>query len=273
MQQVPFLLIISLGMTMSILTKGIDLSIGAVLALSSCIAAYFIKDGHIAAGVICGLLTGLALGFVNGILIAKVRLIPFIATYTMNMVIRGMAYLFMGGMLFHSFSPSFRSIAVGNAGPFSNLVIISLLILGILYFMLKRTIFGRNVYAIGMNEEAVRLTGVDTEKIIIIIYTINGLLAAITGLLYIARLNAAEATIANDFTIKMMAAVLIGGTPFIGGRGGVERTFIGILIMMFLANGMNLNGVSSLLQESVFGFAIIVSLYINKLGDKLALSR
>jgi ribose transport system permease protein len=270
MQQVPFLLILALSMTQAILTKGIDLSISAVLSFSSCIAAYFIKDGNIAIGIIVGLFIGLCIGFINGILIAKIRLIPFIATYTMDMVVRGCSYLFMGGLLFHSFGDSFRRIATGNIGPFSNLMLISLLILGVFLFILTRTTFGRNVYAIGMNERAAKLSGVNTDRILIIIYTVNGLLAAITGLLYIARLNAAESTIGNGFTINMMAAVLIGGTPFAGGKGGVGRTFIGVLIMMLLANGMNLNGVSSLLQETVFGLTIIISLYINKLGDKLA---
>lgn len=269
MQQMPFLLIISMGMTLSILTKGIDLSIGSNLALSSCIAAYFIKGGNIAMGVGAALFVGILIGAANGLLITKAKLVPFITTYTMDMVVRGLAYLFMGGTLFFGFSGSFRSIAVGGVGPVSNLIIIALFLFAVLLFILKKTTFGRSVYAIGFNRNATELSGINTDKIIFAVYAINGLLAAVTGLLYIARLNAAESTIGTDFTMKMMAATLIGGTPFSGGKGGVEKTILGVLIMMFLANGMNLIGVSSLLQNAVFGTIIIISLVIDKLGTKL----
>lgn len=269
MQQVPFLLIISIGMTMAILTKGIDLSIGATLALSSCIAAYFINDGNIFLGIVVGLMVGLAVGCVNGLLITKVKLVPFIATYTMNMVVRGLTYLFMGGMLYYGFDPRFRTLATGDVLGISNVIIFAMLIFLVLLFVLKKTTFGRNVYSIGLNKEATKLSGINTDKVLISVYAINGLLAAITGILYIARLNAAEGTIGDGFTIRLMAATLIGGTPFSGGRGGIERTLLGVLIMMFLANGMNLNGISSLWQEAVFGGVIILSLIINKIGEKV----
>ncbi len=268
MQQMPFLLIISIGMTMAILTKGIDLSIGATLALSSCIGAFFIKDGNILMGVIFALMIGLAIGFMNGFLITKVQLVPFIATYTMNMVVRGLTYLFMGGLLYYRFDKGFRKIATGSIGPFSNLFIIALAIFLTILFLLKKTTFGASVYSIGMNRNATQLTGVHTDRKIIVVYTLNGLLAAITGILYIARLNAAESTIGTDFTIKMIAATLIGGTPFSGGKGGIERTLIGVAIMMVISNGLNINGVSSLWQEVVFGVVIIISLFIDKLGEK-----
>lgn len=269
MQQMPFLLIIGIGMTMAILTKGIDLSIGATLALSSCVGAYFIKDGKDATGVAVALAIGIAVGLINGLLITKIKLVPFIATYTMNMVVRGLAYLFMGGLLYYGFSDKFRSIAVNNLGPFSNLFIISFIVFFILLFILKKTTFGMSVYSIGMNRYATKLSGINTDAVLITVYTINGLLAAITGLLYIARLNAAESTIGTDFTIKMMAATLIGGTPFTGGKGGIERTMIGVAIMMVISNGLNIKGVSSLWQDAVFGAVIVISLFINKLGEKL----
>lgn len=269
MQQVPFLLIIAMGMTMAILTKGIDLSIGSNLALTSCVAAYFLQNGNNYLGVFLAIVIGVTIGLFNGILITKVHLVPFIATYTMNMVVRGMAYLFTGGLLFYGFDEKFRAIACRGIGGISNLFIIAMLIFVILLFILKKTTFGRNVYSIGFNKNATSLSGINTDKILIKIYAINGLLAAITGLLYMARLNAAESTIGNDFTIKMMAATLIGGTPFSGGRGGIERTIIGVFIMMFLTNGMNLNNVSSLWQEAAFGFVIIISLLINKIGEKI----
>lgn len=270
MQQSPFLLIISMGMTLSILTKGIDLSIGSNLALSSCVAAFVIKSGNIAGGILTALVIGLTIGAVNGFLITKARLVPFITTYTMDMVVRGIVYLIMGGSLVFGFSKSFCSIATGSVGPVSNLLIISLSLFLILLFALKKTTYGRNVYAVGCNINATKLSGVNTDNVIFSVYVIDGLLAAVTGLLYIARLNAAESTIGGDFTMEMMAATLIGGTPFTGGKGGIERTLLGVLIMMFIENGMNLNGVSSQLQEAVFGVFIIVSLIIDKVGSKYA---
>ena len=269
MQQLPFLLIISMGMTMAIITKGIDLSIGSILALSSCVGAYFLQKGQDLTGVLAALLIGLALGMMNGLLITKVHLIPFIATYSMNLVVRGLAYLFMGGLLYYGFSDRFRSLATGSFAGISNLLIISMVLFFALLFVLKRTVFGRNVYAMGFNRNATTLSGINTDRVLISIYTVNGLLAAVTGLLYISRLNAAESTIGNDFTLKMIAATLIGGTPFSGGKGGIEKTIVGVLIMMFLTNGMNLNRVSSLWQDAVFGAVIVLSLLINKLGEKM----
>ena len=265
MQQLPFLLIIS----MAIITKGIDLSIGSILALSSCVGAYFLQKGQDLTGVLAALLIGLALGMMNGLLITKVHLIPFIATYSMNLVVRGLAYLFMGGLLYYGFSDRFRSLATGSFAGISNLLIISMVLFFALLFVLKRTVFGRNVYAMGFNRNATTLSGINTDRVLISIYTVNGLLAAVTGLLYISRLNAAESTIGNDFTLKMIAATLIGGTPFSGGKGGIEKTIVGVLIMMFLTNGMNLNRVSSLWQDAVFGAVIVLSLLINKLGEKM----
>ncbi|TQI66596.1 ABC transporter permease [Clostridium sp. KNHs216] len=268
MQQMPFMLIISMGMTLAILTKGIDLSIASNLALSSCVAAYFIKDGKVFLGILAAVVIGALVGAVNGMLITKARLEPFIATYTMDMVVRGLAYLFMSGTLFYGFSAGFCSIATGSVGPVSNLLIVSLLLFAVLFFALRKTTYGRSVYAIGCNINATRLSGINTGGVVFSIYVINGLLAAVTGLLYIARLNAAESTIGSDFTMQMMAATLIGGTSFSGGKGGIERTLLGVLIMVFIANGMNLNGVSSLLQDAVFGVFIVISLVIDKFGSK-----
>lgn len=268
MQQSPLLLIISMGMTLSILTKGIDLSIGSNLALSSCIAAFFIKNGNVVGGILAALLVGALIGAANGFLITKTRLVPFITTYTMDMVVRGIVYLLMSGSLIFGFSNGFRKIATGNIGPFSNLLVISLVLFLLLLFMLKKTTYGRNVYAVGCNITATELSGVKTDNVIFSVYAIDGLLAAVAGLLYIARLNAAESTIGSDFTMQMMAATLIGGTPFSGGKGGIERTLLGVLIMTFIADGMNLNGVSSQLQEAVFGVFIIISLVVDKFGSK-----
>lgn len=272
MQQIPMLLIISIGMTLSILTKGIDLSIGSNLALTSCVAASLIVKGQDFLGIVAGLALGTLIGALNGILITKVHLAPFIATYSMDLVTRGLAQLFMGGALIYGFSDRFCRIATGDVGPLSNLMVIAFLLFAVLFFLLNNTTFGRNVYAIGNNEQATCLSGIQTDWVLISVYAINGFLAAVAGLLYISRLNAAEASIGADFTMKMMAATLIGGTPFCGGKGGIGRTLVGVCIMMFITNGMNLNAISSNWQDAVFGAVIVISLFIGLIGDKITKS-
>lgn len=272
-KQLPFLLIISLGMTMAILTNGIDLSIGSTLALSSCVASYFLVKNQDALGILVAIVISCVIGFINGILITKIHLVPFIATYSMNLVARGLTYLFMGGMMYYGFSERFCNLAAGSLLGIPNLILIAGLVFFAMLFMMKKTVFGRNLYCVGSNLTATNLSGINTDRILITVYTLNGLLAGITGLLYISRLNAAESTIGQDFTLKMIAATLIGGTRFGGGKGGIVRTLIGVLTMMFLTNAMNLNKVSSLWQDAVFGLVIILSLFIDLLGDKIMNSK
>lgn len=268
-QQAPFLMILSFGMTLAIITNGIDISMSSILALSSCLAAYFIKNGNIALGIIIGLATGAFLGSLNGILITKVGLSPFIATYGIDWISRGLAYVFMGGAMIYEFSDNFRIIGTGTIMGVSNLVFIAVVIFGVILFALKKGTYGRNIYSIGNNVKATKLSGVNTDKILISVYTINGLLAAIAGILYIARLNAAEAVIGDKFTMNSMAATLIGGTSFGGGKGGVGGTVIGVLIMVFITNGMNILGVSSLWQDIVFGAIILFSIILEKVSSNI----
>lgn len=270
-QQAPFLMLISIGMTLSILTKGIDVSVGAVVALTSCLAAYFIKNGNIVTGIMVALFVGIVCGAMNGILITKVKLPPFIATYGMDWVVRGIAYIFMGGAMISGFSESFRVIATGKVMGLSNLVIIAVIIVAILIFVTKKTIYGRELYATGTNPNAARLSGINTDRIIVSVYTIGGLMAAVAGLLYIARLNGAEAVIGTGFALQAMAATLIGGTTFQGGKGGIGNTVIGVLIMVFITNGMNLLGVSNLLQDGVIGLIIIFSAVLEKVSQNMML--
>jgi len=269
-QQAPFLMIISFGMTLSIITKGIELSMGSVLALSSCLAAAIIKAGHLPLGIAVALLVGFAIGTCNGLLITKVGLSPFIATYTVDWVTRGAAYTFMGGMLIYDFEPAFRWIGTGHVFGISNLVIFAVVIFAVLAVVTKRTVLGRNIYSIGFNPAATRLTGINTDRIIILVYAVNGLMAAVTGLLYISRLNAAESIIGQDFNLKAIAATLIGGTTFGGGRGSVFHTVVGTVIMVLITNGINLMGISSLWQDAFLGCIIFFAVVLDKIGQKFS---
>jgi ribose transport system permease protein len=264
MVQVPFVLIYSFGMTIAVLTGGLDLSLGSVAAFSTCAAAFLLIRGQIVAGVVTCLLIGAILGMLNGLLITKAKVNPFIATYGMDWVIRGAVYIMMHGAMIYHFSSSFRNIADGSVFGVSNLVIIAVVVLVILLFVFQKTVFGRNVYMAGANISVTHLTGVNTDLIIIIVYMISGALASTAGLLYVARLDCAEAFLGKDFSLQALAATLIGGTSLQGGKGGLSNTVVGVFIIVFLMNCLNILKVSSLWQGVVFGAVIVISALLQR---------
>lgn len=257
--QAPFVLIYSFGMTLVIITGGLDLSQGSVAAFSSCVASFLLINGQVFLGLIVGLVVGAFIGLLNGILITKTKISPFIATYGMDWVTRGAVHIMMGGVTIYGFNMNFKSIAIGSFLGLSNMLFIAVVIFLILLFVLRKTVFGRNVYMTGANINVTRLTGVKTNLIIIIVYMISGVLASIAGLLYVARLDAAEAFLGKDFGLMAIAATLIGGTSLQGGKGGVGNTVIGVLIMVFLTNALNVLKVSNLWQDAVFGIIIVIA--------------
>lgn len=268
--QAPFIMIYSFGMTLTIITGGLDLSMGSVAAFSTCAAAFLIIRGYTFAGVLACLLIGAFFGIVNGLLITKAKVSPFIATYGMEWVIRGAVYIMMSGAMIYHFSEEFKMIANGTLFGISNLIYITVAIFIILMFVFERTVFGRNVYMTGANINVTRLTGVNTDFIIIIVYMVSGILAAAAGLLYVARLDAAEAFLGKDFALMALAAALIGGTSLQGGKGGVGNTVIGVLVMVFLMNALNVLKVSTLWQDAVFGMVIIVSSVLERARQNYA---
>jgi len=270
-QQIPYHSLMAFGMTIAILTKGIDLSIGANMALSGCVAGYFITNGQILPGVALGLLTGVVIGLLNGIMITAIKVPPFIATYCMDWIVKGVAYVLMGGMTFSAFPDAFRSICTGDLFGVPNLLWILLLIFVLLVLLLFKTTYGRNIYMIGNNKEAAQLSGVNTDMIICSVYVLNGVLASIAGLLTIARMNAADAVYAEGWSIKLIAAVLIGGTPMLGGKGSVGRTLVGVISITIINNCLNLLNVSSLWQQFVIGMVIMLSIFVTLVSDKLSI--
>lgn len=257
--QAPFIMIYTFGMTLTLITGGLDLSIGSIAAFSTCAAAFLIIRGHIIEGVIVCLAIGAFFGLINGLLITKAKVNPFIATYGMDWVIRGGVYIMMGGAMIYHFSDSFKKIADGSLFGISNLIYISAAIFLILLFVFRKTVFGRNVYMTGANVNVSRLTGVNTDLIIIIVYIISGTLAATAGLLYVARLDTAEPFLGKSFALMALAAALIGGASLSGGKGGVGNAVIGVLTIVFLTNSLNLLRISTLWQDAVFGLVIILS--------------
>lgn len=264
MIQAPFVLIYSFGMTLTVITGGMDLSLGSIAAFSTCAAAFLIIKGHIVLGLLVCLLIGAVLGILNGVLITKAKVTPFIATYGMDWVIRGAVYIMMNGAMIYHFSADFKRIADGSVLGVSNLVIIAVGILLVLLFIFQKTVFGRNVYMTGANSRVTRLTGVNTDAIISLVYMTSGVLASAAGLLYVARLDCAESFLGRGFGLTALAATLIGGTSLLGGKGGVGNTVIGVLVIVFLMNCLNVLKVSSLWQDAVFGLVIVVSALLER---------
>lgn len=262
-QQVPFLMVLSIGMTIAIILKGVDLSIGSVLALSSCIAALILQaTGNVVLCIASGLAVGILCGLINGIMIAEVGVSAYIATYTMQWIAKGIAYVLLGGGQVYNLDTRFRNIFVG--WPYM-LLTIALVLALILLFVMNRTIWGRNVYVVGNNPKAARMAGVSVVKTYVICYTLIGFLASLTGLMYIANLNAAEPVIGDNFPIRAIAASLIGGASFGGGQGNIYNALIGSCIMIVLTNGLLQLGVSSYWQQAAIGFVIVLSIIFERI--------
>jgi ribose transport system permease protein len=269
-QQAPFMILMSFGMTLAIITKGIDKSMGSVLVLSSVLCANFIKDGQFALGIFLALAIGLLCGLASGLLITRIGVAPFIATYGVEWVAIGMAFVYTGGVYIYDFPMEFRELVIGKSFGIPNVALITLIIFAALHFLMRKTIFGRRVYMAGNNFNATALSGINAKNVVTIVYVVNGLLSAITGILYMARLNAADPGISTTFTLDSIAASLIGGTSFGGGKGSVASTIIGALIIVFIRNGMNIWGIHTTWQQTAVGFIIIFSIFLEYATQKMA---
>ena len=259
-EQTAIVAIIAVGMTFVIITAGIDLSVGSVLAFSGIVMASALQAGApLVLGLAAGLGAGLVCGLVNGLLITGGRLPPFIATLGMMSVARGAALMFTEGRPVSGFSESFRIIATGEVLgiPFPVIVMVAVYILA--HVVLTRTKLGRYTYAIGGNEEATLLSGVSVKIYKTTVYGICGMLSGLAAIILTARLNSAQPIAGIMYELDAIAATVIGGTSLMGGEGNVFGTLIGALIMGVLRNGLNLLGISSFAQQIVIGSVIIVA--------------
>jgi ribose transport system permease protein len=270
LRQAAILNILGIGMTLVILTGGIDLSNGAVLALSSCVSALYLKgEGSMAIGIVIALCIGLGCGSINGLMVAKVFIPPFIITYAMMFFARGLAYIVLKGKIIYGFSKPFRFLGAGYLVMIPMPIVLSAVILLLFYFLLRYTSFGADLYALGSDEESSRLSGIKTQNRIICVYALSGLLSSFAGIVYMSRLNAAEPVIGESFPLDAIAAVVIGGTRLEGGEGGVIGTVIGALIITVIINGMNLLGIPSLLQSFILGGIILTMIASQYFGGEL----
>jgi ribose transport system permease protein len=267
-QQIAVIAIVALGSTFVIISGGIDLSVGSVLALSSAVFAIAFAQAHLPLplAILGGLLAGVVAGIVNGLLITFGRLPPFIATLAMLSVARGLVLVVTDGRPISGFPPEFRVITEGTLlfdVPLSLGLMLALFVLGAI--ALRNTVFGRATYAVGGNEEVARLSGVRVVRTKLGVYALSGLFAAVGGLVLTSRLNSAQPVAGQGLELDVIAAVVIGGASLSGGEGGAFRTLLGALVIGVLRNGLNLVNVSSFWQQVAVGAVIAAAVMTDTL--------
>ncbi|MFH0881929.1 MAG: ribose ABC transporter permease [bacterium] len=256
--------IIAVGMTFVIITAGIDLSVGSILAFTGVVTASALQAGvPEPIALLLAIVVGFLCGSVNGILITRGNLPPFISTLGMMSVARGAALLWTKGRPISGFSEGFRFLATGTMLGIPSPVVIMLIVYALAHFVLTRTKLGRYTYAIGGNEEAAILSGVNVKYYKTLVYGICGMLSGVAAIILTARLNSAQPIAGIMYELDAIAATVIGGTSLMGGEGRVLGTLIGALIMGVLRNGLNLLGVSSFVQQTVIGLVIIIAVLID----------
>lgn len=254
--------LIAFGMTCIILTGGIDLSVGSILALTSIICAHSIKLGISApVAMILALVFGILLGLISGLMVAKSRLQPFIATLITMTAYRGLTMIFSEGRPISGLGDNFVLNQLGK-GVFLTIPVpvwVLFVFFLIFLFVLRKTILGRQIYATGSNEKAAALAGINTNKVKIIVYALSGFMAALAGLILVSRLGSAQPTLGVGYELDAIAAVALGGTSMLGGRGRISGTLIGVLIIAVLNNGLNIIGVSSYYQDVIKALVIFLA--------------
>lgn len=271
LEQVSVNGIMAIGMTLVIITAGIDLSVGSVLALSAVVATSFAEvndngqpEHSLLAPVGIGMLVGLGCGAINGILIAKRRLAPFIVTLGMMTVARGFALVYTKGRPVINLSDGYDQIGGGSIGgvPYPAVIFFVVVLLGI--FLLHYTRFGRYVYAVGGNELAAKVSGVNTDRILIGVYAFTGTLAGVAGIVDSSRVMSGAPAAGQGYELDAIAAVVIGGTSLSGGIGSIAGTIVGVLIIGVMSNGLDLLNVPSYWQSIAKGLIIIGAVMLDK---------
>ncbi|HNP21740.1 MAG TPA: ribose ABC transporter permease [Panacibacter sp.] len=280
MRQISVNICISVGMTLVVLTAGIDLSVGSVLALCGAITAGLLKNGialpsqnlyigfTIMGAVLAGLLAGSLLGWFNGWAITRFKVPPFVATLAMLTIARGLTMLWTKGFPITGLNESFAYLGTGWIIGIPLPVWISGFVVFVAVIITNKTRLGRYIYAIGGNENAATLSGINIKKIKVIVYSIAGVLAAVGGILVTSRLDAAQPNAGTGYELDSIAAVVIGGTSLSGGRGTVLGTVLGAIIIGVLNNGLVLLNVSPFWQQVVKGFVILIAVIIDKANSK-----
>ncbi|ALF55714.1 ribose ABC transporter permease [Nostoc piscinale CENA21] len=266
LRQASINIVLATGMTFVILTGGIDLSVGSILAVSAVVAVLVSLIpvlGWLA--VPAALLTGLCLGLVNGALITFLDVPPFIVTLGSLTALRGAAYLVANGTTVINRNINFAWVGNSYVGPLPWLVILALLTVAVSWFVLRQTVLGVQIYAVGGNERAARLTGIKVNRVLLFVYGVSGLLAGLAGVMSASRLYSATGMLGQGYELDAIAAVILGGTSFTGGIGTIGGTLLGALIIAVLNNGLTLLNMSYFWQLVVKGLVIIAAVMIDRL--------
>jgi ribose transport system permease protein len=269
LRQTALLFLIASGLTLVILTAGLDLSVGANVALSACLSASVIKaTGSPALGFLTGIGSGAAIGLANGLLVTALRIPSFIATYGMLWILSGLTYYYMAGETIHGFPPSFRQLGSGYLLGIPMPVYVMVVFWSLGAWFLQRTVWGQQIYAVGANPVAARLSGIPVQRRLMLVYVVSGAMAGLASLIILARINSAQGDIGETLTLPAIAAVLIGGTSLFGGSGTVGGTLIGALILTLVVNGMNLLQINASWQPLVTGVIVVLAVWIDTLTPR-----
>jgi ribose transport system permease protein len=268
---IPALLVMSIGMTFVLIIAGIDLSVGSVLALSAAATTAAILQWHwnVAAASLLGLATGLVCGTVTGAVSVAWRLPSFIVSLGMLEAVRGGAYLVTNSRTQYV-GDAISGLAAPWLGGISVAFVLAVVLVIVAHVVLTRTVFGRHVVGIGTNEEAMRLAGIDSRPVRIIVFALTGLMAGLAGLMTAARLEAADPNAGVGIELQVIAAVVIGGTSLMGGRGSVINTFFGVLIIAVLEAGLIQVGANEPSKRIITGAVIVVAVIIDTLRQRRA---
>ncbi|MBB3930136.1 ribose/xylose/arabinose/galactoside ABC-type transport system permease subunit [Kaistia hirudinis] len=259
------LIISASAMTVVMIARGLDLSVGSVLAASSVVAATLAVQGvPLPLAFLAAILLGCLIGFANGAIIVKMRVSPIIVTLGALNIARGLAYLITPSAILVGLPRNWGSIGTSSIGPFPMPILLAVLVVAIYAFVTRRTKFGKHIYAVGGNEEAARLSGVNVERTLITLYVLSGAMAALAGLVLSTRVGSGDPNIGVGFELEVIAAVIIGGTSLSGGEGRILGTVIGAVIVGVLSNGLNLSGVEPFWQYVAQGVVLIAAVVVDK---------
>lgn len=272
LQQVTVIAVIALGINMVIFTGGIDISVGSIVAFTGIVMGKIIVEGSMPpiVGVLAALVIGFLCGTFNGVMIAKFKLQPMIATLAMMSMARGAALTLADGQTITGYSKGLRWIGVGII-PGTQIpvqIVFMIIFYLIAFYIMRYRKFGRYIYSIGGNEEATRLSGINTMRYKIMAYAISGFCSAIASVILVAKLNSAQSTAGLDYEMDAIASCVIGGSSLLGGFGSVWGTFVGAITMIVIRNGLNLLNVSSNLQKLVIGVVILLAVLADSLRHK-----
>lgn len=265
LRQAAILMVLGCGMTLVIITRGIDLSVAGIMSFSACLCATLMNNSYpVFPAIVLTLLFGALFGFLNGVLTGVVGLPAFVATYGVKFIADGLALILMDGNILYGFPNSYLFLGVGFIVKVIPIMVINTLLIAFMFhILLSQTKFGKQVYCVGANAKASYYSGIKSKLILILVFMLCGVCASIAGIFQSARMNAAQAGIGDQYQMLAVAAVIMGGTSMSGGEGGIGGTLIGAIILTLIVNGMNLLDIPANAQSLITGIVIVASVVLD----------